>query len=167
MPRIDLDETDLRILSALQADGRLSNVDLADRVGLSPSPCLRRVRRLEEAGLIRGYRAVLDPVGLGLGVRVFVTIAIDQGKDPGGEGFQAAVQDMPDVIACHVVSGESDFLLEVVVADLEAYKDLVLNTLLKLPGVTGVKSNFAIATVKRTDVLPLPAPPQRQGRAAK
>lgn len=167
MPKLDLDEIDLRILSALQGDGRLSNVDLAERIGLSPSPCLRRVRRLEEAGLIRGYRAVLDPVPLGLGVRVFVTAAIDHGKDPGGSNFQAAVQAMPEVTACYVVSGDSDFLLEVVAADLEAYSDFVLNGLLKLPGIAGVKSNFAIATVKRSDVLPLPAPPQRQGRPAK
>lgn len=167
MPKLDLDEIDLRILSALQADGRLSNVDLAERIGLSPSPCLRRVRRLEDSGLIRGYRAALDPVPLGLGVRVFVTAAIDHGKDPGGSTFQAAVQAMPEVIACYVVSGDSDFLLEVVVADLEAYSDFVLHSLLKLPGIAGVKSNFAIATVKRSEVLPLPSPPQRQGRLAK
>ncbi|MEO5336208.1 MAG: Lrp/AsnC family transcriptional regulator [Magnetospirillum sp. WYHS-4] len=164
MPNIDLDETDLRILAALQADGRLTNVDLAARIGLSPSPCLRRVRRLEDAGAIRGYRAILDPERLGLGVRVFVAAGIDHAKDPGGEGFQAAVRALPEVVACYVVSGDSDFLLEVVAADLAAYSDLVLGTLLKLPGVTGVKSNFAIATVKRSEALPLP---QAQGRPEK
>lgn len=161
MPSIDLDETDLRILEALQADGRLSNVDLAARIGLSPSPCLRRVRRLEEEGVIRGYRAVLDPARLGLGVRAFVTVGIDHSKDPGGAGLMAAVRAMGQVVACHVVSGESDFLLEVVVPDLEAYSDLVLKTLLKLPGVAGVKSNFSIAAVKLGDGLPL----ARGGRA--
>ena len=155
MPNLSLDAIDRRILVELQADGRLSNVDLADRVGLSPSPCLRRVKRLEEAGVIAGYRAMIDPARVGLGIRAFVSVSIDQGKDLGGIKFRAAVLDVPEVTACHIVSGESDFLLEVMVPGLEAYSALVLDKLLKLDGVTSVKSNFALETVKAAEALSL------------
>ncbi len=155
MPEAILDAIDRRILDALQDDGRLSNVDLAERVGLSPSPCLRRVKRLEETGIIQGYRAAIDPARVGIGVRAFIGVSIDQGKDPGGEGFRSAVIDMAEAVACHVVSGESDFLVEVLVPDLSAYTDLVLYRLLKVSGVITVRSNFALETVKSTDSLPL------------
>jgi Lrp/AsnC family leucine-responsive transcriptional regulator len=155
MPALELDAIDRRILAALQADGRLSNVDLADRVGLSPSPCLRRVRRLEEAGVIRGYRAVLDRKLIGLGLTVFVSIKIEGHQEEHTIAVQEAFRAMPEVVACHLVSGESDFLLEVVVPDLGAYEELLLGRLLKLPGLKDVRSSFAMREVKAAAPLPL------------
>jgi Lrp/AsnC family leucine-responsive transcriptional regulator len=155
VPELELDAIDRRILAALQADGRLSNVELADKVGLSPSPCLRRVRRLEEAGLIRGYRAVLDRKLIGLGLTVFVSVKIEGHQEEHTNAVQAAFRAMPEVVACHLVSGESDFLLEVVVPDLAAYEDLLLGRLLKLPGLKDVRSSFAMREVKPAAPLPL------------
>ena len=110
-----LDALDNKILTALQEDGRLSNVELADRVGLSPSPCLRRVKRLEEEGYIAGYKAKVDRQRLGLGMTIFVGVKFDTHRDVNARDFQEAVQTFPEVVACHMVSGETDFLLEVVV----------------------------------------------------
>ena len=145
-----LDAYDPRILAALQRDGRLSNVQLAEEIGLSPSPCLRRVRLLEEAGVIRGYQASIDRDEVGLGLTVFVGIKVEQ-----AEAFHRAVVDLPEVISVHLVSGESDFLLQVVVPDLRAYERLLSETLLRLPGVSDIRSNFAIKTVKAPSPLPL------------
>lgn len=155
MPELRFDAIDRKILAALQDDGRLSNVELAERVGLSPSPCLRRVRLLEEAGAIRGYHATLDRKALGLGLTVFVGIKVERHRDHESTAFQAAVAAIPEVVACHLVSGEADFLLQVVVADLAAYEALLLGTLLKLPGVADIRSTFAIRTVKDGSRLPL------------
>jgi len=152
---IGLDALDSRILAALQEDGRLSNVELADRVGLSPSPCLRRVKRLEEEGYIAGYKAKVDRRRLGLGMTVFVGVKFDTHRDVNARAFQEAVQTFPEVVACHMVSGESDFLLEVVVADLAAYDAFLSRTLLKLPMVRDIRSNFAIRTVKSEGALPV------------
>jgi Lrp/AsnC family leucine-responsive transcriptional regulator len=151
----DLDRIDRRILEALQEDGRLAIVDLAERVGLSASPCLRRMRRLEEAGLIHGYRAVLDRGAVGLGLTVFVGVKVDGHRDENASALQDAVKAMPQVVSCHIVSGEADFLLEVVVPDLQHYEQFLLGTLLKLPMVKDVRSNFAIRTVKAAAPLPL------------
>src|SRR5690349_20050813 len=118
MPSIDLDGVDVRILEVLQADGRISNVALADEVGLSPSPCLRRVKRLEDAGVIASYRAVVDRDAVGLGLTVFVEVSVDRHGGASQERMEAALLAAPEVIACYVVSGESDFLLEVVCRDL-------------------------------------------------
>src|SRR5215208_5488610 len=113
MPNIDLDEIDHRIIAALQADGRLSNVDLAERVGLSPSPCLRRVKRLERDGYIEAYRAVLRRDRIGLGLTVFVDVKIDGHANARATKFEQAVVAMPEIAACHMVSGDADYLLEV------------------------------------------------------
>ncbi len=150
-----LDDLDRRILAALQADARISNVDLAARVGLSPSPCLRRVRLLEEAGVIAGYHASLDRAALGLGLLVFVSVKVERHHDSGADAFRQAVQDLAEVVSCHLVSGEADFLLQVMLPDLPAYERFLLETLLKLPGVKDIRSNFAIATVKAPAALPL------------
>ena len=155
MPKAKLDAIDRRILAALQRDGRLSNVELANEVGLSPSPCLRRVRILEKAGVIGGYHATLDRVGLGLGLTVFVGVKVERHQDKLAKAFRDAVQTRPEVVSCHLISGESDFLLQVVVADLAAYERFLLNTLLHLPGVSDIRSNFAIQTVKDQAPLPL------------
>lgn len=155
MPKYKLDAIDWRILSALQHDGRLSNVDLAQRVGLSPSPCLRRVRQLEDAGVIQGYHAALDRAGVGLGLTVFVGVKVERHHDTTAAVFRTAVQTLPEVVSCHLVSGETDFLLQVVVPDLVGYERFLLDTLLKLPGVSDIRSNFAIQTVKAQGPLPL------------
>lgn len=155
MPTLPLDAIDRRILQALQEDGRLSNVDLAARIGLSPSPCLRRVRALEEAGAIRGYRATLDRESLGLGLTVFVGIKVARHNEEPATAFREAVRGLPQVVSCHLVSGEADFLLQVVVPDLAAYERFLLDTLLRLPWVADIRSNFAIQTVKGDSPLPL------------
>lgn len=155
MPRRDLDAIDRRILSALQRNGRLSNVELAEAVGLSPSPCLRRVRLLEEAGVIAGYHAALDRAGIGLGLTVFVGVKVERHHEEEATAFREAVRALPEVVSCHLVSGEADFLLQVVVPDLAAYERLLLDTLLKLPAVSDIRSNFAIQTVKDRAPLPL------------
>ncbi|MFO1067072.1 MAG: Lrp/AsnC family transcriptional regulator [Geminicoccaceae bacterium] len=155
MPPTPLDAIDVRILRELQADGRLSNVALAERVGLSPSPCLRRVRRLEEDGVIAGYRALLDRTKVGLGLTAFVAIRIEAHHDERAAEVQEALRAMPEVVACHLVSGEADFLLEVVLPDLAAYERLLLGRLLKLPGVRDIRTSFAMRQVKPAAALPL------------
>lgn len=155
MPKLKLDAIDRRILAALQRDAGLTNVQLAEEVGLSPSPCLRRVRLLEKAGVIGGYHASLDRAGLGLGLTVFVGIKVERHHDEPAAAFRKAVCTLPEVVSCHLVSGESDFLLQVVVPDLAAYERLLIGTLLKLPGVSDIRSNFAIQTVKPQAPLPL------------
>ncbi|GLU37529.1 Lrp/AsnC family transcriptional regulator [Pseudomonas sp. NBRC 100443] len=155
MPNHKLDAYDHRILAALQRDGRLSNVQLAEAIGLSPSPCLRRVRLLEEAGVIRRYGADLDRDQIGLGLTVFVGIKVERHHEEQAEAFRRAVVDLPEVISVHLVSGEADFLLQVVVPDLRAYEHFLTSTLLKLPGVSDIRSNFAISTLKESAPLPL------------
>lgn len=150
-----LDAFDRKILSALQRDGRLSNVQLADEIGLSASPCLRRVRMLEEAGVIRGYQAILDRNEVGLGLTVFVGVKVERHTDERAEAFRVAVTALPEVISAFLVSGESDFLLQVVVPDLRSYDRFLSERLLKLPGISDIRSNFAINTVKAPGALPL------------
>jgi Lrp/AsnC family leucine-responsive transcriptional regulator len=151
----EFDAIDARILAALQEDGRLSNVELAERVGLSPSPCLRRVKMLEEAGVIEGYRANLGRAKLGLGLTVFVGIKVDGHRDTNANALQEAIRRMPEVVACHLVSGEADFLLEVVVPDLAHYETVLVGTLLKMPMIKDIRSHFAIRQVKTNAPLPL------------
>ena len=155
MPVCDLDAIDRRIVSELQADGRLTNVELADRVGLSPSPCLRRVKRLEDAGYIEGYRAALRRERVGLGFSVFIGVKIEGHANDKAIAFQDAVTAMPEVIACHLVSGDADYFLEVVVPDLEHYQKFLVDKLLELPIVREVRSNIAIQTLKAGAPLPL------------
>jgi Lrp/AsnC family leucine-responsive transcriptional regulator len=155
MPDYNLDRFDRRILETLQANGRLPNIDLAAEIGLSPSPCSRRVRLLEESGVIKDYSAVLDRELVGLGLTVFVGIKVERHREKEAEAFREAVSVLPEVIMAHLVSGESDFLLQVVVPDLRAYEDFLTGTLLKLPGVRDIRSNFAIQTVKPQSPLPL------------
>ncbi len=122
MPKIKIDKYDRKILELLQNDGRLSNLELAERIGLSPSPCLRRVRLLEEAGAIQGYGAKLDRDSIGLGLTVFVNVKVERHREEQAEAFCAAVAELPEVVSAHLVSGESDFLLQVVVPDLKDYE---------------------------------------------
>jgi len=155
MPNLDLDAVDCRIIAALQAEGRLINVELAARIGLSPSPCLRRVDRLERDGYIEGYRAMLGRKRIGLGLTVFVGVKIDGHADDRATEFEEMVVAMTEVVACHMVSGEADYLLEVVVADLEHYQRFLLGRLLDIPIVKEVRSNIAIQTLKAAAPLPL------------
>jgi Lrp/AsnC family transcriptional regulator, leucine-responsive regulatory protein len=150
-----LDRVDRRLLEVLQREGRLANVALAERVHLSPSPCLRRMKALEEGGVIEGYRAVLDREAVGLGLTVFVEVKVEGHSEAVASAVQEAVTAMPEVVSCHIVSGAADFLLEVVVPDLRAYERLLLGSLLNLPSVSDVRSNFAIRTVKAPGPLPL------------
>jgi Lrp/AsnC family transcriptional regulator, leucine-responsive regulatory protein len=170
MPTDDLDPIDRRIIATLQADGRLSNVELAERIGLSPSPCLRRVRRLEHEGYIAAYRATLQRSRVGLGLTVFVGVRIESHADERCDVFQDSIVAMPEVVACHMVSGEADYLLEVVVPDLAHYQRFLLDKLLSQSIVKEVRSNIAIQTLKEAAPLPLahleppPTPRRRETR---
>jgi Lrp/AsnC family leucine-responsive transcriptional regulator len=155
MPKSDLDGFDRRILAALQGDARLTNVDLAERVGLSPSPCLRRVKRLERDGYIEGYAARLARGRLGLGLTVFLGIKIEAHANDRAEAFQDAIIALPEVVACHMISGDTDYLVEVVVADLAAYQRFLVGKLLSLPIVKEVRSNIALQTLKASAPVPL------------
>ncbi|MBI3514018.1 MAG: Lrp/AsnC family transcriptional regulator, partial [Proteobacteria bacterium] len=155
MPNFAVDTIDRRIIAALQADGRLSNVELAERVGLSPSPCLRRVKRLERDGYIEAYRAVLRRGRVGLGLTVFVGVKIERHANDRAVAFQKAIVAMPEIVACHMVAGDVDYLLEVVVPDLAHYQAYLVGKLLELPIVREVRSNIAIETLKAGAPLPL------------
>ncbi|WP_110019310.1 Lrp/AsnC family transcriptional regulator [Plasticicumulans acidivorans] len=155
MPEHSFDGFDRKILDALQTDARLSNVELAERIGLSPSPCLRRVKLLEERGVIEGYQARLDRDAIGLGLTVFVDVKVERHSESSAETFKAAVLSLPEVISAHLVSGAADFLLQVVVPDLKAYERFLTQVLLKIPGISDIRSNFAIQTLKQQGALPL------------
>jgi len=155
MAQVTLDAIDRRILDNLQRNGRLTNLELADRVGLSPSPCLRRVRALEEAGIIEGYAAVLNRKKLGLGMTVFILMKREWQSDAEAAAFREQVTAMPEVVACHTTSGEHDFMIQAVVADLEAYRRFALERLMRMSGVKDIRSSFAIETVKENGPLPL------------
>ncbi|EXJ11303.1 MULTISPECIES: Lrp/AsnC family transcriptional regulator [Nitrincola] len=152
-----LDGLDYRILDQLQANGRLTNVELSDKVNLSPSPCLRRVKQLEEEGVILGYRASLNRVALDLGMTVFVDLRLGHHGDQASSQFEASVLAMPNVISCYLVSGTADYRLEVVVKDLQHY-ELLLRQIQMLPFVKDIHSNFVIRAVKGESPLPLNTP---------
>jgi Lrp/AsnC family leucine-responsive transcriptional regulator len=155
MPKCELDAIDRRIVTELQRNARLSNIELAEKIGLSPSPCLRRVKRLERDGYIDGYRASLTRSRIGLGFSVFIGVKISAHANEEASGFEQAVVAMPEVVACHMVSGEADYFLEVVVPDLEDYQRFLVDKLLNLPIVREVRSNIAIQTLKAGAPLPL------------
>lgn len=154
MPK--LDKFDLGILEALQQDARATNVEIAERVNLSPSPSLRRTRMLEEGGIIRGYRADIDRQAIGLELTVFVSFKVIRHTRENAQALEQALIDIPEVIACHMISGQSDFLAEVVVENLAAYERLLTEKLLVLPQVTDIQSNFSIRAVKTGGALKLP-----------
>jgi len=149
------DRIDVRIMAALQENGRLTNVELSQRVGLSETPCLRRVRRLEQEGVIARYAAVLDPRRIGLGVTAFLQVKIERHRDEDTVAFREAVLADPEVVACWLVTGTADFLLQVVSRDMDAYGDFVVHRVLKMPGVKDVSSSFALQVVKPSSALPL------------
>ena len=153
---MELDRYDLQILRQLQDNGRLSNQELADRIGLSPSPCLRRVRALEDAGIIAGYRAVLDAKTLGLSLMALVHISMDKHTPERFEGFEKVIRNIPEVLECLLITGQAaDYQLKVVVPDMDAYQDLLLKHITRIAGVTGVHSSFVLRRVVDTTALPL------------
>ena len=156
MPDLMLDATDWKILSLLQRDARLSNVELARAVGLSPSPCLARVRALEQAGYIARYVSLLDPLKVGLRVSVFIQVALEKQIESALEVFEKAIRDRPEVMECYLMTGEADYLLRVLVSDLQALEHFILNFLSRVPGVGKIKSSFALKQVKYQTALPLP-----------
>ena len=174
MTKIALDKTDRKILSILQADGRLSNQDVAEQVALSPSPCLRRIKRLEEAGVIRQYVALLDPDKIGLGLLAYVNVRLEKHSEAAAhsnaralgapnappsprQDFAESVGQWPEVVACYAMTGDMDFLLHIFAPDLANFSDFALKALLRMPGVKGSRSSFIMQAVK-SDLAWAPLP---------
>lgn len=153
---MELDRYDRQILEVLQQDGRISNQDLADRIGLSPSPCLRRVRALEESGLITGYRALLDAKKLGLSLMALIGISMDQHTPERFANLETSIAEIPEILECLLITGQqSDYQLKVVVRDMDAYQDLLLNKITRIQGVTGVHTSFVLRKVVDRSSLPI------------
>ncbi len=150
-----IDSIDLKILRELQQDATLTNIELAERVGLSPSPCLRRVRELETAGILRGQVALVDPTSIGLRVNVFVRVTLEKQIRENLTVFEKAIAARPEVVECYLMTGESDYLLRVVVTDLGAYEEFLVDALTRIPGVSNIQSSFALNQVKYSTALPL------------
>lgn len=150
-----IDAKDRQILRALQTDGRLSNIDLAAQVNLSPSPCLRRVRLLEEAGIISNYAAVVDQRAIGLHITAFLRITLARHDREVVHAFEARVRDIDEIQDCHLMTGEADYLLRVVVANLDDYEAFVRGRLHTIPGIGSIRTSLAYSTVKHSRVLPL------------
>ncbi|MFP4238901.1 Lrp/AsnC family transcriptional regulator [Rhodosalinus sp.] len=150
-----LDDTDRRLLRVLQREGRISNAELAERVHMSASACHRRVQRLEAAGMIRGYVALLDARKLGVPATVFVEITLQTQADEVLEAFEQAVRRVPDVLECHLMAGTADYILKVVAEDTEDFARIHRQYLTRLPGVAQMKSSFALRTVSATTSLPI------------
>jgi len=162
-----MDAIDLRILEQLQDNARISNVDLARAVNLSPSPCLARVRALEAGGAIGRYVTLLDAKKLGLTVSVLVQVTLEKQIEPALEAFEKAVRERPEVMECYLMTGDADYLLRVLVADVPAFERFILDFLSRVPGVGNIKSSFALKQVKYQTALPLQrpaAPPQKRKR---
>jgi Lrp/AsnC family leucine-responsive transcriptional regulator len=152
-----LDEIDRKIIAALQSEGRLPIVDLADKVGLSPTPCQRRVKRLEEEGVIIRYAALIAPAALGNGLQALVEVTLDDHSEKTVEAFEEAIRARGEVVACYAVTGDMDFLLHVFAPDLAAFSDFALKALLRMPGVKGTRSSFIMQAVK-SDLAWAPQP---------
>lgn len=156
---MELDRYDRRILEVLQQEGRISNQDLADRIGLSASPCLRRVKALEESGLIAGYRALLDAKQLGLSLMALIHISMDRHTPERFANFEARVGELPEILECLLITGQdADYQLKAVVRDMDAYQELLLNRITRIEGVTGVHSSFVLRRVVDKTALPVGAP---------
>lgn len=153
---IALDAKDWKILDQLQQDARISNVDLARAVNLSPSPCLARVRDLEARAVISRYVTLLDPIKVGLTVSVFIQVRLERQVEPALEKFERAVLERPEVMECYLMTGDSDYLLRVVVPDVPALERFIVDVLSRIPGVGNLKSSFALKQVKYQTALPLP-----------
>jgi Lrp/AsnC family leucine-responsive transcriptional regulator len=153
---LELDRYDKQILQRLQANGRLSNQELAEQIGLSPSPCLRRVRALEEAGVISGYRALVDAKKMGLSLMALIHISMDRHTPERFDNFEAKVAALPEILECLLITGQdADYQLKIIVKDMDAYQDLLLNKITRIEGVSGVHSSFVMRKVVDKTALPI------------
>ena len=152
-----LDDTDVRVLQQLQENARLTNVELAERVGLSPSPCLRRLKRLESEGIIKGYMTLVDQNAIGLPVSVFVSVTLKEQTEPALEEFEARISTLPQVMECYLMTGTADYMLRVVTADLAAYERFLKDHLTRIPAIAAIQSSFALKQVTFRTALPLSA----------
>ncbi|MCO6186649.1 Lrp/AsnC family transcriptional regulator [Rhizobium sp. L1K21] len=153
---LKLDKYDHAILRELQKNARATNVEIAEAVNLSPSPCLRRIRIMEKAGIIRGYGVNIDRTAIGLELTVFVEFKVERHNRESAQRLQDALEELPEVVSCFMISGDTDFLAEVVVENLAAYEALLTEKLLSLPSVIDIRSNFAVRTVKTGGAIKLP-----------
>ena len=150
-----LDETDLRLLSRLQTDARISNEALAECAHLSPAPCLRRVRELERSGVIRGYVALLDAESVGLEVSMFIQVSLEKQVGSALQGFEEAIEHCPEVMECYLMTGDSDYLLRVVAPDLKALQCFIVERLARIPYVSNIRSSMTLKQVKYKTALPI------------
>ena len=150
-----IDAIDRKIIAAVQNDGRISTHELAEKVGLSPSPCARRLRLLEEAGIIKGYTAIIDQSKVGLPISAFASIKLERQREENLDHFARAVAGWPEVADCYLMTGERDYLMLIVVRDLPAYEQFLKSKLTRLEGVASIETSFALGQVKRSDTLPL------------
>ena len=164
---VTLDATDFTILSCLQTDARISNVELARQVGLSPSPCLARVRALEANGIISRHVTLLDPLKIGLTVSVFIQVSLEKQIEKALETFERAIRTYPEVMECYLMTGDADYLLRVVVADVQSLERFILDKLTRIAGVANIKSSFALKQVKYQTALPLPGGNRKAARQTK
>lgn len=155
MPKVQLDSTDRRILAELQMDGRMTAQQLAEKVGLSPSPCARRVRLLEAAGVIKGYAAIVDQARIGLPISAFASIKLTRQHEDDLDLFAETVARWPEVVDCYLMTGQRDYLMRIVVRDLEEYEHFLKSKLTRLDIVASIETSFALGQVKRSDYLPL------------
>jgi len=149
-----MDAKDRQIIAALQQDGRLTNQELSERVALSPSPCLRRLRLIEEAGIIKGYTAIVDEQAYGLPITVFVRIRLDRHSEKVVAAFEHKIRSIDSILDCYVMTGNADYLLRVLVASLEDYEHFVRTKLHKIEGVASIDTSFAYGIVKRSNIFP-------------
>lgn len=151
----ELDEIDRKIIAAIQVDGKITTQDLSDKVGLSASPCARRVRLLEQSGIIKGYTAVIDQKKAGLPISAFASIKLERQREEDLDRFSQAVTRWPEVLDCYLMTGQRDYLLRIVVRDLDAYEEFLKDKLTRLDNVASIESSFALKQVKRSEILPL------------
>ncbi|WP_404460949.1 Lrp/AsnC family transcriptional regulator [Providencia rettgeri] len=150
-----IDKTETKILSLLQEDARITNHELAEKIGMSASPCWRRVKKLEEDNIIQGYRAILNRKKIGLGVMVFVRVIIDSDSEAEAQKFEQEVSELENVVACYSIGGDTDFLLQVVSHDLDSYADFAMSVIRRLPGIKEMQSMFVLKEIKPLDAYPI------------
>ncbi|TWH36601.1 MULTISPECIES: Lrp/AsnC family transcriptional regulator [unclassified Aminobacter] len=155
MPNPELDAIDRKILRALQEDGKISMGELAEKVGLSPSPCARRVRLMEKAGIIKGYAAIIDQRRVGLPISAFASIKLERQREEDLDRFEETVSRWPEVLDCYLMTGQRDYLMRVVAADLEAYERFIKDKLTRLDNIASIETSFALGQVKRSETLPI------------
>ena len=162
MPNLSLDDIDHKLIAALQGNCRLTVQELADRVGLSASPCARRVRLLEKAGIIKGYVAVIDQAKVGLPISIFVSVKLERQREEELDRFSEAIARWPEVADCYLMTGQRDYLMRVVVGDLSSYERFLKDKLTRLDGVASIESSFALGEVKRSHLVPVKQEGQRR-----